>query len=195
MWWGDGGNSATPLWPSLIMMEVLLKRQTSKEKLPRNLIVILQWRGWYWPGSLSLPPVPHSCSPGSVGSSPWPGLFPRRPHAHNRQLASPFASTPALLIYLLSLLRPSYKPNNSTFGSVQQASELLNFLYIPTAPGENKHCPGSVFMTGSGFGELYPPHHCAHMQQEKTKGLAQSLSAHGRHFKPSCKRKKNMLCM
>lgn len=174
------------------MMEVLLKRQTSKEKLPRNLIVILQLL--LMRVVLAWEPFTASCSSllfsWLMGSSPWPGLFPRRPHAHNRQLASPFASTPALLIYLLSLLRPSYKPNNSTFGSVQQASELLNFLYIPTAPGENKHCPGSVFMTGSGFGELYPPHHCAHMQQEKTKGLAQSLSAHGRHFKPSCKGKK-----
>lgn len=93
-----------------------------------------------------------------------------------------------------------YKPNNSTFGSVQQASELLNFLYIPTAPGETEQALSwiSFFMAGSGFGELFLPHHCApwpaHMQQEKTKGLAQSLSAHGRHFKLSCKGKKKTTC-
>lgn len=55
----------------------------------------------------------------------------------------------------------------------------------------------SLYTTGSGFGELYPLFHCAlcpvHMHQEKTKGLAQSLSAHGRHFKPSRKEKKHVV--
>lgn len=118
----------------------------------------------------------------------------------NGHLVSALASTPALLIYLLGLAKMSYKPSNSTFGSVQPASTHIAEVSVHphSCWGERTMCCIRLYMTNIGFGELYPLFYSAncpaHMLQEKTKCLAQSLSAHGRHLKPSS-REKNMLCM
>ena len=116
----------------------------------------------------------------------------------NSQLVSALASTPALRIYLLSLIRLSYKPNNSTFGSVQPVSTFITeFSVHPhSCWGEQTLSCISLYMTGNRFGELYALFYCVlcpvQMHQEKTKGLTQSLSAHGRHFKPSSKEKNTL---
>lgn len=151
--------------------------------------------------ALAWEPFSASCSsqertPGSVGSSPRPVLFLRRPHAHSSQLALPSASTPALLIHLLSLLRPPYKPNNSTFGIVQQASEFSEHPHSSwgeLAVSRISFCDWQ-WVWGVVATSPLCTLACTH-QQEKTEGLAQSLSAHGRRFKPSCRGKKTMLCM
>lgn len=117
----------------------------------------------------------------------------------NSQLVSALASTPALTTYLLSLMRLSCKPNNYTFGGVQPASTFITeFSEHPhSCWGERTLSCISLYTTGNGFVQLYPLFHCAfcpvHTHQEKTKGIAQSLSAHGRHFKPSSKEKKHVV--
>lgn len=112
LWSGDGGNSATPLWSSLIH-DRKEEAKRSKERVTKNFIVIiitalqfLSDEGGAGLGAfqclLFLTPVPLALwdPPHGQGSSQGD------PHAQNSQLALPSASTPALLIYLLSLLRP-----------------------------------------------------------------------------------------
>lgn len=162
------------------------------------------WPGWYWPVNLE-PMLTHPAS----FSLKKEHLALWDPHEHpfqqgdtmpaNGYLVSALPSTPALLIYLLSLAKMPYKPNNSTFGSVQPASTYIaEFSVHPhSCWGEWTLSCISLYRTSTGFGELYPLFYCAlrpvHMLQEKTKGLVQSLSAHGRHLKPSSREKKHVV--
>lgn len=84
--------------------------------------------------------------PWLCGIPPWPNPFPRRPHAHKSQLALPSASTPALLIHPLTLLRT---PLNQIIPLLAVFSKHLNEWIVCTSPQllgrENKHCSGSAF--------------------------------------------------
>lgn len=118
------------------MMEALLNRQTEiKKGLTKISLWFFAyfWPGWSWPVNLEMARA-HSprCAgtPGSVGppvSIPPCGQDPYQGDTMptNSPLVSALASTPALLIYLLSLMRLSYKPNNSAFGSVQTAPTFI----------------------------------------------------------------------
>lgn len=167
--------------------------------------VILAHEPWNGLCSLALLPVPQMKEHLALWDLMWASL----PAASvlqqgdtmpaNSQLVSALASIPAPLIYLLSLMRLSYKQNNSTFGSIQPATTFITEFSVQphSCWGERTLSCISLYMTGNGFGELYPLFHCAlcpvQMHEEKTKGLAQSLSAHGRHFKPSSKEKKHVV--
>ena len=120
------------------MMEVLLNRQTEVKKGLTKISLwsfTSVWPGRYWLVNLG---TAHAHLPCflflSWQSAVGPGVsIPPRGQASyredtlptNSQLVSALANTPALFICLLSLMRLSYKPNNSTFGSVQPASTII----------------------------------------------------------------------